>query len=342
MKRFSRILARLLDYSWLFALFLFFIQKNHFPSFSIFILFFALPLLFIPIEALLIKAFRTTLGKVIFGISYERHPSFKEAFLIALKKGLLILPLFLPPFNLAFAWIYYKELKKFPTSRFDEMNGYRIIKCNQSKPKKLFIIAFVTLFSFFAFLPDMAFNQVNKVSPYTQQFVIKCRGIGLFKPSDWIEVKSDEQSFIAMFPEKPKFETKDFDVPRSDQTLTYMEHHGGSDTTHHTIGSLELPQTWTKWGASNVLKGAIKFLADDAKIVTKDKSSHENYPALTYELEKGEHTIIGKLVLVENTLYKLEVDYDHKPTAEELELNTPFYLSFHPIKPAEADTTSQN
>lgn len=331
MRRLSRIVAKLLDYSWLLALLLFFIGKDNFSFFSISIAIIALPVLFIPIEAILIKLFKTTLGKIVFGISYDKHPTLSDAFSIAFKKGMLILPLFLPPFNVFFTWIYYKELKTFQISRFDEMNGCKIVSLKQSKLKTICLVLLVATLSFFTFLPDMAFTQVNKVTPYTQSFVIKCRGIGLFKPSDWIEVKSDKQSFIAMFPEKPKFEMTNFDVPKSDQTLTYMEHQGGTDTTTHTIGSLELPKTWTKWGASNVLKGAIKFLAEDATITSKEKSSHENYPALTYKLQKGDHIIIGKLVLVDSTLYKLEVDYDHMPTDEELATNVPFFTSFHPI-----------
>ena len=173
-------------------------------------------------------------------------------------------------------------------------------------------------------------KEVTRYTSYSPDIKIKYRGLEFFRPSEWFEVEASDKSFVALFPSKPTFEEKDFAIPKSNETLVYKEH-THDEHPKHTIGSLELPQTWTKWGSYNVLKGAIQFLSNGSKIIQKQKSTHENFPSLEYEMRKGELFIVGKLVLVESTLYKLEVECDHCPSETEREVAATFFNSFHPV-----------
>jgi hypothetical protein len=326
MKQFHRLFARLLDYIWFFCLILFSLDTLGLGQSFYFIALFTLPLFFAPVEAILLFLFKTTLGKALFSIFYDRRPTFIESILISVKKSILILPLFLPLVNVFFSIFYFKEWKKFPTKRFDFIDGCKIIRKKPKHTTRLFLVIIAIFISFASFMPTTFMSHAKQIGPYAD------KGIGIFLPKDWIEFTSKEKSFTAFFPEKPKFIEKDFPVPRSDEVLLYKEHADKSLTEKHSIGSLDLPVGWTaKWGPQTVLKGALYILSDGRKIIKKEKSIHEEFPATLYEMRQKDHYILGKLVLVENTLFKLEVETDHSPTDQERILANSFFASFHPL-----------
>jgi hypothetical protein len=329
MKRFYRFFAKLLDYIWFSSLGLFLLDALNFGEFSYFVALFLLPLLFSPVEALLLFLFKTTLGKALFGLFYDRRLSLMQSFSLSFKKGLIILPLFLPVINLFFLFMYLKEWKQHPTKRFDIMSPARLVETKQRVLRRIFLFALAFLVSFASFMPTTFISHAKQIGPYAD------KGIGIFRPGDWIEFTSKEKSFTALFPDKPKFIEKDFPVPRTDEVLTYKEHTDKGPTNKHSVGSLELPTDWTtKWGPQTVLKGALYILSDGRKIIKKEKAEHENFPATLYEMRQKDHYILGKLVLVENTLFKLEVESDHPPTEEERMLANSFFTAFHPLSPS--------
>jgi len=331
MRRFYRFFAKLLDYIWFSSLALFSLDTLGLDQTAYFITLFTLPLLFAPVEALLLYLFKTTLGKALFGISYDRRPSFKQAIAISMKKGFLILPLFLPVINIFFFFFYFKEWKKCSTRRFDFMNGCKMAQKKPTRMVRSLLVSLAMFISFASFTPTTFMSHAKQIRPYAD------KGMEFFLPSDWIQFTSKEKDFTALFPEKPKFIERDFPVPRSDEVLTYKEHADKGPTDKHSVGSLELPPGWTKkWGDQTVLKGALHILADGRKIVKKEKTSHGNFAATFYEMRQKDHYILGKLVLVENTLFKLEVESDHLPSDEERMLAASFFAAFHPLPPTSA------
>ena len=75
---------------------------------------------------------------------------------------------------------------------------------------------------------------------------------------------------------------------------------------------MSLPQKWTKWGASLTLKGAFKLIMQRVKytkILGKQSSKFKGLPSLDYEYYSAKTHSIGKLILVKNTLYRVEMTF---------------------------------
>jgi len=327
----TRLFARLLDYIWFFSLGLFALDFFNVDLFYYFLTIISLPVLFIPIEALLIKFFKTTLGKIVFGIRYSNRLSFKESFFIAAKKGILIEPLFLPIVNIFYLVIYLKELKKYKTKRWDDISTKTLI---QKLPRRLpysLILTLAVVISTICFIPDFTFNQIAKIFHIEKSIKYNAQEGLSFSRSDWVKVSSEELTFSVLFPKEPAYEEKKYDVPKSDRILTYKEY-THAENLQYSLGFVELPRSWTRWGSGIVFKSSIKLLAKTGTIANKKKSTHMNFPSLEYEIKHAEGKAYGKLILVKNTLYRIETKHQSNPTDEEKEVARQFFKSFIPKK----------
>lgn len=294
----SKILSRLLDYLWFWSILLFAADILDLDILYYLIITLALPLLFVPIETFLIKCFKTTLGKFIFGLQYTETFTWKSAFLFSLKKALFL------------------------------KTSSEVI---QKKPKRLphiIAITIATLFSLLSIFPDATLNQASKILPFEciQNLKIQRNG-GVNCPDGWIKLGSQELPFSAFFPEEPKFEETKKPIPHSSTTLTYREY------THneYSLGYVDLPSSWTKWGSHIVFKASLQqiLIRDKGSVTQKKKTLHDSFPALDYQIKRGDNITSGRLVLVGNTLYKLEVSNSPSKETSEIFFNT-FQLTNSP------------
>ena len=326
----KRIISKILDYSWFFSLLLFVLDIFNFDILYYFIALVALPTLFIPFEAISIKLFRTTLGKIIFGLQYERKFTWKEAFGNALKTGIFIQPLFIPGINLLYAFLYLRDIKKKGYWKGDNYSTFNVI---QKKPKFLarsIIVSCAAILSLFCFTPDFALNQVAKVVPIEKLNLIKRNAISFVSPSNWVMISPEELTFTAFFPKDPKFREKEYPIPKSSQALHFKEYFYESNI-NYSLAYVELPTKWTKWGANVVFKGCFKFLIPKgATVLHKNKSTYGSYPALEYEINHEGKKITGKLVMVKNTIYKMEIKFPSDHNKDEVDLAEKFLNSFTP------------
>ncbi len=295
-----------------------------------------LPLLFAPLEALLLKCFGTTLGKAFFGLSYDRPFTLDSAFNLSFKQALLILPLFLPGINLLFIFFYIRELSRFPKNRWDELSKEKLGTYSKSKILRSFVIAFTLMFSCVTFAPTFSLNQISNLTGVDIFIEGVNTGYRIGNISNWKKVEESELAATLYFPNKPSQKIETYPVPKSDVVLE-LKHYIYEDAAHnYSFTAAELPKSWTKWGPSLVLGMGINYVVDKKTIVSKRKCKHYDFPALEYKLEKSGKTTTGMLVLVQDTMYQIEFQHPTELAAldSEAEQNLlhAFFSSFKPHK----------
>lgn len=129
--------------------------------------------------------------------------------------------------------------------------------------------------------------------------------------SGWIQYVSDNGKFQVHFPKKPvEQQPQQFEIPNGDplQVSEFKAH----KEAEFSVSYLDLPKKWKLFSANTLLKGAIKVVQEHrpgAQLLDKKLVKHKNYPAMDFKMKEGEKEIEGRLILVDNTLYKLWVIY---------------------------------
>ena len=130
---------------------------------------------------------------------------------------------------------------------------------------------------------------------------------------NWIRFSPETENFSILFPKQPLSQTHAIPIPGSTNVLTYEEHSLESKSYgFFSVSHMTLPQKWTKWGASLTLKGAFKLIMQRVKytkILGKQSSNFKGLPSLDYEYHSAKTHSIGKLILVKNTLYRVEMTF---------------------------------
>jgi uncharacterized RDD family membrane protein YckC len=284
-----RILAQFVDYLSFFLIggaissFLpWFIDTYYYVGFAL-----AVPLLWIPFEALLVSLMGTTPGKALFGIKIFDIMGRKLSYWQSFKTAL----------------------------RLDSRGVVRQLSLSYKRRfAALIVIVGFTLISIFG-------NALAKWSIGWE------RGIST---SGWTEYVNEEAGFTVQFPNDPKEESKQLEVPEANKVLDYQEL-----TTHqnkkvyYSVSYMELPRKWKIAGSSTLLKGALTIVVKhmpDTTLLEKSFTTHQNHRALDFRLKQGDQEVKGRLIIVGMTLYKLTVTY---PSDLEQELQeNPFLESF--------------
>ena len=135
-------------------------------------------------------------------------------------------------------------------------------------------------------------------------------GLGL---EGWTKFSPKTDTFSISFPEKPKSITRDLPIPGSSDSLPYQEYKAEEkEDCVYSISYTTLPDKWLSWGSGLVLKGALKVIMYElgkVELVGKSSNTFKGFPALDYEHYCQDRETTGTLVLVGNTLYKIEMTY---------------------------------
>jgi hypothetical protein len=302
MKTIFKYSSKLIDYFWFWSFLTFIVDIYDFDLFASIFVTLLTPILFIPVETLLVWGFQTTLGKYITHQSYSQKLKFKDSLLIALRNG------------------FFLKAKIQPTYK------------ESSKKKHLVAILASIIISLACTFPDSALNLTSKALPFKffQELKVKRNGGGNC-PDGWVKLAGEENSpFLIFFPSKPKLEEIIKAVPHSDFLLNYKEY----SYDKYSLGHVDLPRSWTKWGSNLVFKGSLQQVIknENGNIIEKKKTIHEKYPALDYKIQRGEITTTGRLILVNNTLYKLEVKETSSDSQNQTFFSDLFFNAFHLVR----------
>lgn len=282
MKNIIKIFSKLLDYVWFYLIAVFFLDLFEADLYLYIVTLALVPLFFIPIETVLLKCFRTTLGKILFGLRYETDMTWKKALALAWRSENLV----------------QKRLKKLPYT---------------------LVIVLATALSALCIAPELPF----KAKAGKEMF----GGASKLDTEKWTKVTPANNIFSALFPKEPEFKEQTF--PANSKNLLYSEY-SLNDGLTFSLGHMDLPKSWTKWGSKRVFQGCYKLVAKQFSVQDKQSSSHDTFPAYEYKMSDANKQYLGKLVLVGNTLYRVEVSKAGGITNEDMPQAYAFFNSFHP------------
>ncbi|MBP9841020.1 MAG: RDD family protein [Simkaniaceae bacterium] len=275
-----------------------------------------IPLFFLPFETLYLKLFGTTPGKALLGIHLrtknKEKPSWKQAFKRSFEVAARGTGFGIPFINVICMYFYFKKLRKKEPQELDVyISSKRIFKtCFASL---LFILVALP-----AGIPSIQDRFFDTGTPLFSD-MLRQGEFHLAENLRWKKFTAPQGDFTINFPKLPKEESRKLPIPNSKNTLPYTEfqctHTSG---TNYSISYTILPSKWLKYSSSLVLKGSLRFInkhIGKSEIVSKRVHRFKSLPALDYTLFNGEVEQRGKLILIGNTLYKIEVTY--RPSQKE-------------------------
>lgn len=285
-----RALARFCDYSIFFLVLgaiTLFLPYFYGPFFYHYLAL-AVPVLWIPLEALLISKWGTTPGKAFFGLSVCAQDGQPLSYGASLKRAL-----FLP---------------KRPGAMRQKAISWKRKLC-----------AMVTCAGFV-----MAAIYGNSLAMWS---------VGLEKgisPEGWVKYSSDDAGFKVSFPSDPESASKELVIPDSGKVLPYKEITSDeNDKIHYSVSHLDLPRKWRLAGNTTLLKGVLEQLVahtPDVQLLEKEFKMLGSLRVLDFRMQQGKEEVIGRLLIVGGTLYKLTIAYP--PSHADKMKSNPFLDSF--------------
>lgn len=222
----------------------------------------AVPVAWIPLEAVWLRWEGTTPGKKLFGLTLPRL-SWRQALCRALT--------FMPPADLIVRPMGWKQA----------LIG---LACVHGAVSALFLGHSIA---------DMAVRYEGSVTT-----------------SGWVQYVSDDGKFRVHFPKQPKEISQALDSPEGGEiNLNEVKAYKKAE---FSVSYLDLPKKWKLFSANILLKGAMKVILEHltgTQLLEHTIVKHKNYPAMDFRLQEGDKLIEGRLILVDNTLYKLWVVY---------------------------------
>lgn len=336
----TRFLARFLDYCFFYALcilpffFTSLIDNDLIHCIAISII----PLVWVPVEALLTYLFSTTPGKFLFGIfirgEHGKKLSLKQAFTRSFKVWFKGLGANIPFLNLFMFGKSFIQIKNEGRLDIDKDCLTHIYQKKRRRLRSTIASSLIALFSTF-FVAEYEIREAIISSNTKKELVsneIKITGVD----KKWNAYKDPEGAFVISFPGNPDESFVNIPIPKTKDSLPYhsvnfkLDDHDIEYTLHYTT----LPKNWLKWKPSLLLKGALKLICSklsQGRIIDKTFSTLQNLPTLHFTLEKPDNKeSVGRLILIDNVLYKLEVVYPKEQKAQAEQTINTFLESFKP------------
>lgn len=148
----------------------------------------------------------------------------------------------------------------------------------------------------------------------------------------WKPYQHPENEWKIEFPVKPDMKEKTLNLPNSTE-LKLSEITAQHNQLSYSIASASLPDDLMKWSPNLILKGSFKILASNIKGATTSTDKifkYKSAPTLPYTFEQGNKFVYGRLILIKDTLYKLEVECPKSEKDLHKEKLDKFFNSFHP------------
>ncbi|PCI93282.1 hypothetical protein COB11_05610 [Candidatus Aerophobetes bacterium] len=286
------------------------------------------PLAWIPFEVLFIWLFGTTPGKAFLGIHLRNKENKKPSFIQSLKRSFSVwfkgIGLNLPLLNVILCVRRLTEMKKKNTLPWDKQLGITILYKKKRKIRTIIAGMLIGFFSLF-YVAEYQFREILTSS--NQEFFTK----KLFNKEKWINYDDKNGAFSVSFLATPEEKKTTLPISKSKDALPYTEikHLIKEDDVQYELSYTTLPKSLMKWSPNLLLKGSLKIFASSKsgiKILNKSTKRYKNLPALEFIMQKGStHEKSGRLILIEDTLYKLDVTYPNEKK-EELQENIAIFL----------------
>jgi len=246
--------------------------------------------------------------------SHLKMIPFPIAFKRSFQRGVLIFSLLLPGINLVS--LYYL-IKKKSFSNWDRNHEITLHYKNGTFVR--WTLAAILLFSTFHFTQNHRDIQEKTFFSLIPKEHVKD------DTSKWKRFTPSSNEFILDFPlQQPTYVYKELPIPKSQDTLPYHEYKTvlNENTVQYSLSHTQLPSRWVRWSSKLVLKGVIKVLVEKqpgTRLVQSTTLGANGYPALDYQLTKNGQHAIGRLILIGQSLYRIEVNFppSEKPNLQE-------------------------
>lgn len=145
-----------------------------------------------------------------------------------------------------------------------------------------------------------------------------------------------DKKFQIKFPSSPSYSFKEQLLPKlSQKPITLHQYIAKDGIFEYKVYTTILPKKCFRWGRKFILKGALEILTQNAllpkKILNTTFKKSEKYSILEYTLQQkaGKIQTIGKLILVDTSIYLIEVSISETElTPDYYEKITKFFQSF--------------
>lgn len=346
----TRFFARLLDYSLFYCLLilpLFFaslIENDLIHLAAIYLI----PLLWIPLEALFTSILGTTPGKFLFGIFLKNSKNENLSFTKALKRSFKVWHKGalgnLPLLNLYFVAKRFVEIRKTGFLSLDKDAGVVLYQKRKRSIRTIVascMLGFLGTFFVAEYeIREAIINSGSKPTFISNQITLadekELKKAGVITSKKWNCYKDPEGNFEIHFPGNPDESFKNIPIPKTKDSLPYYTVNFKLDDhdIEYNLNYTTLPKNWLKWKPALLLKGALKIICSklsEGKILSKSFFSLKDLPTLEFTLEKPDNKLSsGRLILIDNVLYKIEVIYP-KEKKELIDVNVKTFLqSFKP------------
>lgn len=252
------------------------------------------PLLWVPLEALLISRYGKTPGRALFKMKVSDKKGGNLTFIDALRRAAFI----------------------------DPGLGNPSQKRLSPKRKALALILSITCVLTTIFVKPLTYYSLGLDTKISN--------------NGWMQYYSLTRGFAVNFPNDPKEQSKQIEIPDAGKFLDYEEISSQqTKDVFYSVSYMELPSKWRWAGSNTLLKGAldllVKYSPTETEIIEREIILYQNHRALDFHLKQGENEVRGRFILVDNTLYKLTVIYPGF-LSKEIEDGSPFLDSFdlHP------------
>ncbi|MDN3508106.1 MAG: hypothetical protein P0S94_04215 [Simkaniaceae bacterium] len=152
--------------------------------------------------------------------------------------------------------------------------------------------------------------------------------------NSWVKYTPEEKGYSVEFPAKPKAYQNELPIPRSAERMPFYEAKCKTGSDLYSLSYVVLPSRWLKWNSSLVMKIALKAITrriPGAKVVKTSRRSFNKLPSIEFIVSmRGNMEVAGRLVLVKNRLYKLEVSY---PKGKKVEMQPALNRFIHSFAP---------
>lgn len=189
------------------------------------------------------------------------------------------------------------------------------------KNKKIILLIFT--FSLFVglipYLPN--FQKVPVIDPISIKTELPVEISSLNDP-----ISLPTKKFEIKFPSSPSYSFREQLLPKlSQKPITLHQYIAKDGTSEYKVYTTILPKKCFRWEKKFILKGALEIFTQNAllpqKIVNTSFKKSEKYSILEYTLQQkaGKIQTIGKLILVDTSIYLIEV------SIPEIELTPDYY-----------------
>jgi hypothetical protein len=170
-------------------------------------------------------------------------------------------------------------------------------------------------------------------------FIVVCGVTALYRADwmggsnskiNWERVSPLGTRFAISFPSSPEQLEKQLPVPNG-RPLNYQELVAEVRGANYSVSYLDFPRKWKLIGNHTLLRKSLEMLmiheGQNRQLLSQHSVTHRGYPALDYITKEGNRLIHGRLVIVGNTLFKINVNHPEDSDAAQ----ESFVASFDPV-----------